>query len=104
MNKYLLQMQAELAAYEQSYPHEDAKPAIEILWDFYLESKPIDDGRLRQAEEALSPIFDQLNFDDSCDAFKLVYELCSAYQHAAFYEGIRIGSDFANALHKKSTP
>lgn len=104
MNKYLLQLRKELSEFERNRSPEDTISVLELLWDCYFQSKPTDDGRIRQAEEALAPIFDRLNFQDSNAVFDVIDDLCTAYQRAAFFEGIHIGTELAESLHKECTP
>ena len=104
MNQYLYQLEHELLEFERNHSSKDTISVLELLWDCYFQSKPTDDGRIRQAEEALAPIFDRLNFQDSNAVFDVIDDLCAAYQRAAFFEGIHIGAELAESLHKKCTP
>ncbi len=77
--------------------------AMDILWNNFINSCPIEGGMVQQAEKSLYPIIDELS-DEAADSFmELVAELCVAYQKSAFFEGVRIGvSLFADsALGKK---
>lgn len=64
---------------------------LDLLWNCYSDSNPIDDGRVRRAEAELAPVFAALAMKHSDMLSDKISELCLAYQRAAFLEGILIG-------------
>ena len=91
MNTYISQVKKQLAEYEAKCGVTDSESILDLLWDCYLESNPIDDGRIRQAELALAPVFRELPIAHSDALSDLITEMCIAYQRAAFLEGIQVG-------------
>ena len=98
MNNYLQQFHLQLAEYQKKCNAGEPIPVLELLWQCYYNSKPIDDGRIKEIEEKLAPAFDVLSFEDSNDAFTMIGELIDAYQRAAFLEGIQIGAQLTSEL------
>lgn len=98
MNPYIQQFKAELARRRISYNGSDCTSVLEIIWECYAESNPIGDTDIQRCDAALAPIFDKLPFEDATNLFLLTCELCAAYQHAAFLDGIRVGASITAEL------
>ena len=92
MNPYIEQLKAHLAGYESKHVAANKCSILEQLWFTYSASNPVDDGYIKQSEDALSPIFQELSMQNSDTLFDLIATLCIAYQRAAFLEGIQIGA------------
>jgi len=103
MDNLLQQLQEQLKQYSNGSNKEEI-PILEILWDHYYQTSPIRSEQVRQVEDKLAPAFEALSFEDSNDAFCLLYGLVESYQHAAFLEGIRVGLQLHDLLQKKCTP
>lgn len=97
-NQYIEQLNQELADYASRYGVHRAESILDLLWYCYSAANPIDDGKIQAAEKALAPVFQELSFEASDALFDLVFELCTAYQRAAFLEGIQIGVQIATEL------
>lgn len=92
MNQYLTKLISELEKYGAEYTVNGEDSVLELLWQCYAETRPVDDGRIRAAEFAIRPVFQALPLKDSDDLSNLVADLCLAYQRAAFLEGIQVGA------------
>lgn len=88
----------QLADYRAKCTDEEPIPILELLWENYYQTHPIDDGRIKEIEEKLSPTIDALPFEQSNDVFVLLYNLVDAYQRAAYLEGIQMGVQIATEL------
>ena len=79
-----------LAAYESKcgIPLESI---LDSLWYDYSCRTPIDDGQLRASEAKLSPVFGELSPDASDSLSDLIANLLTAYQRAAYLDGMRTG-------------
>ena len=71
---------------------------LEALWYDYSCRNPIDDGRLRQAEKNLSPVFKELSMEASDCLTDQIVDLLNAYQRAAYLEGLCTGALFMKEL------
>ncbi len=67
----------------------------EALWQYYSECNPAQDARVIQTESALEPFFQRLSLEEENGLFGLIFDLCLAYQRAAFLDGLR----FAFRMH-----
>ena len=71
---------------------------LDALWYDYSSRNPIDDGRLRQAEKNLSPVFEALSMEASDCLFDQIVELLNAHQRAAYLEGLCTGAHLLREL------
>lgn len=91
MNPYISKLKTELEHNRFYHNGQICESVLELLWECYSYSNPIGDADVQKYETALAPVFEQLPFEDSNKLFVTVCNLCTAYQHAAFLEGVRIG-------------
>lgn len=98
MESIISQLHIDLAEYTKKCSTEESSSILEFLFYYYLSSTPKDDGRISQCEKDLSPVFGELSPESSDRLFDLIADLCTAYQRAAFFEGIRIGVRLSGEL------
>ena len=98
MNLYITQLKAQLDEYTKQQGEADDLPILDYLWDLYSASNPVDDGQIRAHELALAPVFHALPFMASDTLFDLIADLCTAYQRAAFLEGLQVGVNLVAEL------
>ena len=98
MNYYITQLKRELAEYEAKCGYEGHDSILDFLWYCYLSTNPVDDGQIQQAESAIAPVFNELSTKNSDKLSDYILELCTAYQRAAFLEGILIGAHLTEEL------
>ena len=101
MTDYLDKLKEDLSEYEIKSGLSKSPSALEVLWEHYMNYNPVDDGLIRSRNDALEPIFRELNFPTSDLLTELIVDLVTAYQRAAFFEGIHIGVQLSDALHEK---
>jgi len=99
MNPYILKLKEYLTELESGEGFGGIAPLLECIWNCYSQHNPIDDGRIRQAETVMAPIWEELSVENSDRLFEMIFDLCQAYQHAAFLEGIRVGARLATELN-----
>ncbi len=92
MNPYLSQLDHYLQTCQQRGGINSIESVLEFLWQCYSAGMPVDDGRVRSCEDALRPYMEALPFDPSNALFDSIADLCTAYQHAAFLEGLALGA------------
>ena len=98
MNPYTQKLLNAIADYESKCGISPSSSILEALWYDYSCRNPIDDGRLRQAEQNLSPVFEELSME-ACDCLTdQIVDLLNAYQRAAYLEGLCTGALFMQEL------
>ncbi len=98
MNKYIQKLFHELSQYEAICGCKSNTSILDTLWYCYASANPIDDGYIKKAETAMAPVFRELSFESNNTLFDLITELVTAYQRAAFLEGILLGAELAKEL------
>ena len=97
MNPYTQKLLNAIADYESKCGISPSS-VLEALWYDYSCRNPIDDGRLRQAEKNLSPVFEELSMEASDCLTDQIVDLLNAYQRAAYLEGLCTGAHFMKEL------
>lgn len=98
MNLYIEQFKKELQSYEILCGKEDDFPILRFLWQSYSCYNPTDDGQLKKCNDALLPIYQELSLKNADALSYLICDLCTAYQRAAFLDGILIGTHLVKEL------
>ena len=104
MNVYIKQFKDQLADYQTKCADKAPVPVLELLWQCYFQSNTVDDGLIRQAELTIQHVFETLPVENSDVLFDMIGDLITAYQRAAFLEGIQIGAHLVDALEKNAPP
>ena len=91
MTPYAEKLISAIAAYESQCGITTPESILESLWYDYSCRSPVDHGRVRAAESKLSMVHNQLSHEASDTLFDLITDLLTAYQHAAYLEGLRTG-------------
>lgn len=97
MNQIMNQLRQELSDYSAKCGTESGS-ILEFLWQCYFISNPVDDGKIKEAEAALEPVYKELSLHSSDMLTDMVYKICIAYQRAAFLEGIQLGTRLVEEL------
>ena len=98
MNPYTQKLLNAIADYESKCGISTSSSILEALWYDYSCRNPIDDGRLRQAEKNLSPVFEELSMEASDCLTDQIVDLLNAHQRAAYLEGLCTGALFMQEL------
>jgi len=104
MRDYMEKLKNDLSEYEVKSGLSESVSALELLWENYSAMNPIDDGLIRTRDAALDPVFQELSVPASDALTGLIVDLVTAYQRAAYLEGIHIGFHLSEALQEKSAP
>lgn len=91
MNVNITKLKQQLSQYEAACGIDKPESILDFLFYWYSASAPVDDGRILQSEQALSPVFESLTVEHSDALFDRISDLCLSYQRAAFLEGLRTG-------------
>lgn len=92
MSKYIDSLNEYLTICQQRGGINGIESVLEFLWECYNAGTPVDGGTIREYEEKLRPVMEALPYQTSNDLFDLIVDLCTAYQHAAFLEGLTLGA------------
>lgn len=98
MNPYIEQLKIELRSYEILCGKEDDFSILRFLWQSYSCFNPTDDGQIKKCNDALSPIYQELSLNNADALTYLICDLCTAYQRAAFLDGILVGAHLVKEL------
>ena len=104
MYDYIHQLNNELTSYAAKTGLKETPSILELLWQNYLQANPIDDGLIKEREEALTPVFRELSVASSDVLSDLIVDLCTAYQRAALLEGIYIGTEIGMLCNANGAP
>ena len=98
MNPYTQKLLSAVAAYESKCGITAPESILESLWYDYSCRNPVDDGQVREAEAHIAPIFRELSVESSDHLSDLIVNLLTAYQRAAYLEGLCTGVHLLQAL------
>ena len=98
INKNLAQLKSELDNYTAECGNSRPESVLDLLWYCYSCANSIDDGQIRRCEEALGPVYQELTVTSEDMLFDLISDLVTAYQRAAFLEGLHTGAQLGLQL------
>lgn len=76
----------------------DVASVLDYLTVCYLEEYPISSERVKEIQDKMAPYYEGVPFAVSEQLFQLVYDLCGAYEDAAFREGLKVGLHLGNEI------
>ena len=85
-----------LKAYIDTYPLDlgegDCETVLDQLYQAYAESHESDPPEIRDGFKELDKFLEGLSLDDNNAVWNLCCQLCTAYEHKAFLDGLRCGA------------
>lgn len=78
----------------------DVASVLDYLTACYLEDHPISSERVKAIQDEMAPYYEGVSFAVSEQLFQLVYDLCGAYEDAAFREGLKVGLHLCNEIRR----
>ena len=85
-----------LKAYVDKHPFDpgdsDCETVLDQLYQVYAESHESDPPEIRDGFKELDDLLGSLPLDDNNAVWNLCCQLCSAYEHKAFLDGLRYGA------------
>ena len=78
----------------------DCETVLEQLYQAYAESHESDPPEIRDGFKELDKFLEGLSLDDNNAVWNLCCQLCTAYEHKAFLDGVQYGSHLMLELHK----
>ena len=84
-----------LKAYMDKHPIDlgdtDCKTVLDQLYQAYAESHEFDPPEIRNGFKELDDLLGSLPLDDNNAVWNLCCQLCTAYEHKAFIDGLQYG-------------
>ena len=91
-----------LNAYITAHPFDpgdsDCETILDQLYQAYAESHESDPPEIRNGFKELDALLEQLSLDDNNAVWNLCCQLCTAYEHKAFIDGLQYGVYLINEL------
>ena len=95
-----------LKAYVDKHPFDsgdsDCETVLDQLYQAYAESHEFDPSEIRNGFKELDDLLDSLSLDDNNAVWNLCCQLCTAYEHKAFIDGLRYGAYLMQELNKSN--
>ena len=93
-----------LRAYMDKHPFvpgdSDCETVLDQLYQAYAESHESDPPEIRDGFKELDDLLGSLSLDDNNAVWNLCCQLCTAYEHKAFLDGLQYGAYLIHELHK----
>ena len=93
-----------LKAYVDKHPFDsgdsDCKTVLDQLYQAYAESHESDPPEIRDGFKELDTLLSELSLEDNNAVWNLCCQLCTAYEHKAFVDGVQYGVFLTKQLNK----
>ena len=93
-----------LKAYIDTHPFgsddSDCETVLDQLYQAYAESHESDPPEIRDGFKELDKFLEGLSLDDNNAVWNLCCQLCTAYEHKAFLDGLRYGAYLVQELNE----
>ena len=93
-----------LASYMDKHPIDlgdtDCETVLDQLYQAYAESHESDPPEISEGFKDLEDFLCSLPLEDNNAVFNLCCQLCTAYEHKAFINGLRYGVQLMKELHE----
>ena len=93
-----------MKAYIDTHPFDpgdsDCETVLDQLYQAYAESHESDPPEIRDGFKALDEFLEGVSLDDSNAVWNLCCQLCTAYEHKAFLDGLRYGAYLVQELNE----
>ena len=94
-----------LKAYIESHPFDpgdsDCETVLDQLYQAYAESHESDPAEIRNGFKELDDLMGSLPLDDNNAVWNRCCQLCTAYEHKAFLDGLQYGTYLMQELQKE---
>ena len=95
-----------LKAYMDKHPIDlgdtDCETVLDQLYQAYAESHESDPPEIRDGFKELEEFLCNLPLEDNNAVFNLCCQLCTAYEHKAFLDGLQFGAHLIAELYNKA--
>ena len=95
-----------LASYMDKHPLDlgdtDCETVLDQLYQAYAESNESDPPEIRDGFKELDTLLEHLPLDDNNAVWNLCCQICTAYEHKAFLDGLQYGAHLIAELYNKA--
>ena len=95
-----------LTSYMDKHPIDlgdtDCETVLDQLYQAYAESHESDPQEIRDGFKELDDLLRDLSLDDNNAVWNLCCQLCTAYEHKAFLDGLQYGAHLIAELYNKA--
>ena len=95
----------QLKAYIETHPFDpgtsECQTVLEQLYQAYFESHESDPPEIKEGFTQLGDFLETLPMDDNNNIFSLICQLCIAFDHKAYIDGLQTGAHLINELFKE---
>ena len=96
-----------LASYMDKHPIDlgdtDCETVLDQLYQAYAESHESDPPEIREGFKELEEFLCDLPLEDNNAVWNLCCQLCTAYEHKAFLDGLQYGANFMLKIYSQDT-
>ena len=100
MDNIVKRLQAYMDKHSIDLGDTDCETVIDQLYQTYAESHESDPPEIRNGFKELDNLLSELSLEDNNAVWNLCCQLCTAYEHKAFLDGLRYGACLIHELHK----
>ena len=99
MDKIAKQLNAYITAHPFDSGDSDCETVLDQLYQAYAESHESDPPEIRNGFKELDDLLAELSLDDNNAVWNLCCQLCTAYEHKAFLDGLQYGAYLIQELN-----
>lgn len=71
--------------------YNDADSLLELLCYIYMKESPVDSATIRYQYQQINCVAERLTLEENNTIFNLTVDMCDAYIHRAFLDGLKVG-------------
>ena len=98
MENIAKRLNAHITAHPFDSGDSDCDTVLDQLYQPYAESHESDPSEIRDGFKELDSLLEHLLLDDNNDVWNLCCQLCTAYDHKAFIDGLQYGAHLMQNL------
>ena len=98
MENIAKRLNAYITAHPFDHGDSDCETVLDQLYQAYAESHESDPPEIRNGFKELDALLEQLSLDDNNAVWNLSCQLCTAYEHKAFLDGLQYGAHLMQNL------
>ena len=101
MNEIAKRLNAYITAHPFDPGDSDCETVLDQLYQAYAESHESDPPEIRDGFKKLDDLLGSISLDENNAVWNLCCQLCTAYEHKAFLDGLQYGAHLMQELQTK---